>query len=479
MKKRIAILGAGPAGLSLAFNLLKKQNNDFEVIIFDRESVTGGISASFSKHGLYFDYGSHRLHPSVSSHIYNDLKNVLGDSLLTRPRNGRIRLLNRFVKFPLNPVDAALHLPPHFMLGVMKDSASKPFRRKNASYSTFKDILLEGLGETICTKFYFPYAEKLWGLKPELLAAEQAKKRVASNSITKIIKKAFSSLSGKNSKSGAIFYYPAKGFGMIPEAYGQEVEKMGGIIRLKNEIKGINQLDNSRYEIITESLEDSAGNKSQKHEFDFVFSTIPLDHMVKIIKPAVPQKISEASSSLRYRGMLFHYLILKTDQFTPYDAHYIPEKEFIFSRLSETKNYYSSKEPVGITGICSEIPCMKDDNLWNLLDDEITKRVISDLNKCGLSVNVPVVDSFVKKLPTVYPIYDMAFAQNFDTVDKYFKDLPNFVILGRQGLFVHDNAHHTFDMGYKASDCLGSDLSWDKNKWDKYREGFKDNVVVD
>lgn len=479
MKKRIAILGAGPAGLSLAFNLLKKYKNEFEIVIFDKESMTGGISASFTKHGLYFDYGSHRLHPAVSPYIYNDLKNMLGDSLLTRPRNGRIRLLNRFVKFPLNPVDAALHLPPHFMLGVVKDSVSKPFRRKNTSSSTFKDILLEGLGETICTKFYFPYGEKLWGLKPELLAAEQARKRVASNSISKIIKKAFSSLSGKSSKGGAIFYYPARGFGMIPEAYAQEVEKMGGTIRLNNEIIGINLLDNSRYEIITESLENGTGNKSEKHEFDFVFSTIPLDYMVKIIKPAVPQKISNASSKLRYRGMLFHYLILKTDQFTPYDAHYIPEKEYIFSRLSETKNYYNSKEPAGITGICSEIPCMAGDDIWNLPESELTKRVISDLNKCGLSVNVPVVDSFVKKLPTVYPIYDMAFDQNFNIVDEYFRDLPNFVILGRQGLFVHDNAHHTFDMGYKASDCLGSDLSWDKNKWHKYREEFKEHVVVD
>ncbi len=479
MKKKIAILGAGPAGLSLGFNLLHKYGNDLEIVIIDRENRVGGISASFSEHGLYFDYGSHRLHPSVSPQLYSDIKGMLGERLLTRPRNGRIRLLNRFVKFPLNPVDATLHLPPHFMLGVMKDSVTKRFKKKNINADSFKEVLLECLGETICNKFYFPYGEKLWGLKPELLAAEQARKRVSSNSIVKIIKKAFSSIAGKNTKSGAIFYYPDKGFGSIPDAYGHEIEKMGGTIILKSEIQKITLLKDSRFKIETEQNNESGSRVKQNLEFDFVFSTIPLNFLTKIIEPKVSQEVSSAASALRYRGMLFHYLILKTDQFTSFDAHYFPETEFLFSRISETKNYYNSKEPQGITGICNEIPCMVDDKIWNLSENELTKRVISDLNKCGLAIDMPVADSFVRKLPTVYPVYDLVFEQNFEIVDEYFSKLPNFVLLGRQGLFVHDNAHHTLEMGYRASECLDKDLSWDQNKWMKFREEFKEHVVVD
>ena len=148
-KSRIVILGAGPAGLALAMKLLKRSNFNSKILILDLNSYAGGLAASFEKHGLYFDYGSHRLHHACSEEILNDIKSLMGSDLLDRPRNGRIHLLNRFLKFPLNPVDLVRKLPLPFVLKILWDSITKPFIKKNSTNSTFADSLLSGLGNTI------------------------------------------------------------------------------------------------------------------------------------------------------------------------------------------------------------------------------------------------------------------------------------------------------------------------------------------
>ena len=468
-------MGAGPAGLSLALGLLRKYGNQSEIIVLDREDRVGGITASFKSHGLCFDYGSHRLHQAASPEVYNEIKGMLGNDLLRRPRNGRIRLLGRFVKFPLSPLDAAVHLPPQFILGVLRDSLVKPFQKEKKTAETFKAVLMEGLGKTICRRFYFPYAEKLWGLPPEKLAAEAARRRVAVNTFAKAVKKVLSTLTDKAKDGGAFFYYPVNGFGGIAQAYGATVADLGGKVLLGRKIEKIIMMEDRHFEI---HAADATG-KRESYSCEFVFSTIPLDDLARIMSPAVPARIKSAAERLRYRGMLFHFLVLKTGQFTPFDAHYFPEQDFIFSRISEPKNYSDSRLPEGITGICSEIPCTAGVAPWCLPDEEITRRVKNDLNACGLTVRAPVVDAFVKRVPAAYPVYDLTYAENFETVDAFFTALPNFVNLGRQALFVHDNAHHTLEMGMRASECLNGELEWDEDKWQGFRENFKKNVVVD
>ncbi|NLY76186.1 MAG: FAD-dependent oxidoreductase [Firmicutes bacterium] len=478
MKRQILILGAGPAGLSLAYNLLRRFQDAFEITVLEREDAVGGIAAGFTAHGLHFDYGSHRLHPATGPEIFKDIREMLGNALLTRPRNGRIRLLGKFIKFPLNPVDASLHLPFRFFRGVLTDMLLKPFRKKEAPL-TFSAVLLNGLGKTICNHFYFPYAQKLWGLEPDRLAAEQANKRVSSNSVLKILAKAFSLVTGQ--KKGAVFYYPKNGFGEIAAAYAREITARGGKILLGRKVTKIIGVNGSRYQVETEPPAAAQANVAGKTRFDadFIFATIPLTDLVSMMEPAVPAEVRTAAANLGYRGMLFHYLILKTDRFTPYDAHYFPEPEFIFSRLSETKNYYDGREPEGITGLCLEIPCAVNDELWNLAEADLHRRILADLDKCGLGITVPVIDFFTKRKATVYPVYDLNYAANFHTVDRYFETLPNFVILGRQGLFVHDNVHHTLEMGYKAGQCLNAALEWDRTKWSEFRREFENNVVID
>jgi len=374
MKSQIAILGAGPAGLALAMKLLRRSDLDSDVVVIDLQPHVGGLAASFQHDGLYFDHGSHRLHPATSDEILGDIRALVGPDLLDRPRNGRIRLLGRFVKFPLNPVDLALHLPFSFMGGFMWDLVTKPLRRKQEPRASFADALLDGLGKTICRDFYFPYARKLWGLNPEEISVVQAQRRVSANNLSKMLGKVFSFIPGMKPEAPARFFYPAKGYGQISEALAQEVKRLGGCIRLSTLVRGIHVELGRKIKLLSIPVTVAESGIPSRDACtpldtlaaDFVFSTIPITVLARLIRPEPPVEVKRAAENLRYRAMVLHYLILETDQFSPYDAHYFPTEDVIFSRVSEPKNYSASREVRGLSGLCFEIPCQVGDPVWRL-----------------------------------------------------------------------------------------------------------------
>src|SRR5690554_5363456 len=152
MRKRLAVLGAGPAGLGLAWSVLRRYPGFFEVVIIEKEETTGGIAGGFTACGLNFDYGSHRLHPEVNEVVFKDLENMLGDELKKRRRYGRIRMLGKFVGFPLTVTGIISRLPPDFIFGVTGDTVKKILRLKSspATAHSYADVLLQSLGKTVC-----------------------------------------------------------------------------------------------------------------------------------------------------------------------------------------------------------------------------------------------------------------------------------------------------------------------------------------
>jgi protoporphyrinogen oxidase len=469
--RKAAVLGAGPAGLWLAKTLLETYP-DLHVTVIDRNITSGGMTASFSYRGLVFDFGSHRLHPAASHELLKEIQHLMGSELLERPRNGRIFLDGRFVKFPLKPVDLMLNLPPSFSLGTAWDLISGPFRKKACDSATFRKVLISGLGPTISEKFYFPYAEKLWGLPPELLHGVQARKRISSGSIGKILLKALKAVTGSGQLSNT-FYYPAGGFGRICEKTADRIESLGGRIIKGSIIAAIDIRD--RGMMITSEADDG---HSEEIEEDFIFSTIPVTELCKVLSPRPPERIIKSLGELSYRSMILCFLELDIPHYTEYDAHYFPGKDIIFSRMSEPKNYSNSSKPPDRTGLCFEIPCWSTDTIWGMSDEEIAEIVIKNLELTGLPT-IPVISSFVKRISHAYPSYSLGYRIAFDKVDDYLKNIGNFVTLGRQGLFAHDNTHHTIEMGVAAADCFSPETGLDRNKWSSRRAEFEKHVVVD
>ena len=466
----VVILGAGPAGLGAAFRLARRR--EFAVTVIERNTTIGGNAGSFELEGIRVDFGSHRLHPSCSKRVFADIKALLADDILTRPRHGRIYLRGRWVHFPLKPMDLAFSLPPSFLLGVLRDAFFKGTASTNGD-STFATELEKGLGKTICRSFYFPYATKIWGHPPAELDAEQARRRVSANSLKKMLRKVLSAVPGIRSSNGKSFLYPKHGFGQISEAYYRAAIEAGVSVKLGTTVSQV---------ILTgdgpQSVRATSNNAHEDLPAQLVLSTIPVTKLVEAIHPQAPAHVLASAASLKYRAMILVYLVLDADRFSQFDAHYFPGADVSISRLSEPKNYGLAELP-GTTVLCAELPCDSTDRLWSASDEELQSTVTSDLERVGLALRVPIRKVTTRRLMNAYPIYLRDYRQHFDCVDQWASSLKGIVSLGRQGLFAHDNTHHTLEMAYAASDCITSSGDFDAGRWAESRRTFESHIVED
>jgi protoporphyrinogen oxidase len=270
------------------------------------------------------------------------------------------------------------------------------------------------------------------------------------------------------------FYYPRGGYGRISQCLHQAARKASAEFVFNARVRGIERLGQRvtgvRYE---------RDGREYLLPADAIWSTIPVTLLVRGMQPEAPAEVREAAAALRFRGMILIYLVLRADQFSPVDAYYFPEESVPISRLSEPKNFTGSTEPRGRTVLCAELPANPGQPEWDLEDAELGRRLCDWLQRAGLPVKVPVERVVVHRLGQAYPVYARGYDQHFATLDTWLGRLEGLVTLGRQGLFAHDNTHHTLAMAYAAADCLRPDGSFDRDCWADYRREFETHVVED
>lgn len=470
-KPEVVVLGAGPAGVGAG--LMLQRSGKANATVLERQDRVGGNSGSFMIDGIHVDFGSHRLHPASEPHILDMIKDAVGEDLLWRPRHGRILLKKRWIHFPLKPVDLILRLPKGFTFALLFDMATKPLRKIQGEV-TFKSVLLKGLGPAMSRAFYFPYMKKLWALDPEDLAVTLAQRRISGSSIGKIIGKILRQVPGFKSKKGSGFFYPRKGFGQISEAMRDAAVAEGADFEMGASVKRVEHKDGKITAVVWEQ-----DGKEVRREPAAVWSSLPISHLIRMMDPPAPAHVLEAAQRIKYRGMILIYLVLETDQFTEYDAHYFPELSMPIARMSEPKNYSASTEPKGLTVLCAELPCDPGEELWGKTDDELGDLMRQWLGQHGLPVTAKVRKTLTRRLGFAYPVYDRTFEENFRVMDEWIGSFEGLLTYGRQGLFAHDNTHHALAMAHGAVDCLDFEGNFDKTKWAAYREVFETHVVED
>jgi protoporphyrinogen oxidase len=464
---RVVILGGGPAGIGGAYYLRKRDRA--HVTLLEQQMVPGGNAGSFAIDGIQVDFGSHRLHHACDPAILGDLQTVLGSDLVNMPRHGRIRLREKWLHFPLKPLDLMLRLDKAFAVGSLRDMVAGGLNRSNGEGETFASVLRANLGPTICEHFYFPYARKLWGHEPEQLSAIQARKRVSAGSFQKLIRRLV------KPPGAGHYYYPKRGYGQISSALAKAAQAQGGELLFGWRVTGLHapQPRGGRWHVMA-----SRDGDTRTLEADHVWSTIPTPLVARMMSPAAPLQVLDAASSISYRAMVLVYLVLDVDQFTTTDAHYFPEANVTVTRVSEPKNYARVKEPKGRTVLCAELPCAIDDEIWSATDAELGERVAGDLARAAIPLPRRPVRVLTRRLRHAYPIYLKGYEVPFGVLDRWAETLPGFLVYGRQGLFAHDNTHHALYMASAAVECLTS-RGFDAARWAEYRDIFATHVVED
>ncbi len=452
-RSHFLVLGAGPAGLGAAYRLA---SSGFPVTVLEQQDHVGGLAASFDVLGMRVDHGSHRLHPATPAPILEFFRSRLGGELQLRHRRGRIRIQGRWIDFPLSPASLATGLSPALLarIGLSALGASLSRQRDH----TFEEYVSTRLGRGMGEIFYFPYAQKIWGVDPSRLSGVQARRRISADSPGRLLHRV---LFGR-SEPGGTFYYPARGFGCIPEALAGAAVEAGADIRLGSQVARID-FGGTKPVVVTAD--------GSSHEADHVWSTLPVTGLARMA--GYPRGVN-----LRYRSMLLVYLGLPTERYTPYDAHYFPEAEVPITRLSEPKNYRDGPDPPDATVLCAEIPCSDEDEIWGWSDGDLAALVGDGLQRSGLEAPTPV-EVVVKRLRHAYPVYSVGYEEDLDPLLDWVDSHPQLLSFGRQGLFAHDNTHHALAMAWAASDAVTPDGAFDATAWSRARHRFDKHVVED
>lgn len=454
----VAVLGAGPAGLMAAYRLASSGRR---VVLLERSDRVGGLAASFVVGGQRVDHGSHRLHPTTAPPVMRVIRDLLGEDLQRRARRGRMRLADRWVGFPPRPLDLARRLPPRLAARLAVDAARGPMRRP-PEVDTFDAVVRARLGPALLEAFYAPYVRKIWGVGPEALSGELARRRVGASpgALARRL------VPGRGGDKG-VFLYPRTGFGTIVERLADAAVAAGADLRLGASVDAI--VSAGSHTTVT------AGHLDV--EAPLVLSTIPVTALVERLRPQPPRPVLEAAARLRFRAVVLVYLVLRGDRFTGFDAHYVPGPEARFARLSEPKNYRDGPDREDRTVLCAEIPCSVGDEVWEASDDELARVVVDGVAALRLPAARPV-EVASRRIPNVYPVYGLGYERDFAAVDDAMTAIPRLLTFGRQGLFAHDNSHHAMSMAIAAADAVTDD-GLDAARWSAARATFASHVVED
>ncbi|HEX8462110.1 MAG TPA: NAD(P)-binding protein, partial [Segetibacter sp.] len=305
-KKKIAVIGAGPAGLTAAY-LLSKTNH--EVVVFEKDpTYVGGISRTESYKGYNFDIGGHRFF-SKSKEVEDFWTEILGDDLIDRPRSSRIFYNNKFFSYPLEGMEALTKLgifeSARCVLSYLKAKAFPIKDPKN-----FEEWVTNQFGKRLFQIFFKTYTEKVWGTPCTEISADWAAQRIKGLSLSSAIKNALfkPKKNATGNKDKVIktlidtFRYPKNGPGMMWEECVRKIQGMGNHVRMNTGVAGI--------EFIGGKWNVELQNAPKEEGYDYVISSAPIRDFIPTIHPAVSAKTLQASQDLKYRDFLTVVLIM-------------------------------------------------------------------------------------------------------------------------------------------------------------------------
>jgi len=515
--KTALIVGAGPAGLTVAYELLKK--TDYLPIIFEASDEIGGISKTVNYKGNRIDIGGHRffsksdrvmewwldilplqkmegdeqISTTISYHnksrtIDRQEKSLTPEAtdkiMLIRSRLSRIFFLRKFFSYPVSlsfETFNNLGLVRMIKIGTSYIRARLfPIRDEKS----LEDFFINRFGNQLYLTFFKDYTEKVWGVPCSEITAEWGAQRIKGLSITKAVLHALKAplkktkgIEQKDTETSLIeqFMYPKLGPGQLWEEVARLIQEKGGQIHFN---KKVTKLVYNGGDIDSISVTGRLSGDQEIHKGDLFFSTMPVKDLIDGMEGSVPEQVRAVAGNLSYRDFITVGLLLKelkiknssrrktANDIIPDNWIYIQEREVKLGRLQIFNNWspYLVADPdkawIGLEYFCSE-----GDELWEMADEDFISFAIDELASIDIIEKDEVIDSTLIRVPKTYPSYFGAY-KDFDIVKDFVMQIENLFLLGRNGMHKYNNQDHSMLTAMVSVDNNVAGITSKKNIWE-------------
>jgi len=428
---RVVILGAGPAGLTAAYEL---SNLGVGCVVLEQEAVVGGLARTVEYQGFRFDIGGHRFYTKISL-VQQIWREVLGEDLLTRKRLSRIYYKSRFFQYPLEPFDAlrGLGLIEAFRC-VLSFVRSRLF--PTLPEYDFATWVSNRFGRRLFKTFFEAYTEKIWGMDCREIAAEWAAQRIQELSLWSLLHDAIFQRSDKEIKTLIKeFQYPRLGPGMLWSRMRDTLEQRGTPVILNAPVESV-QWQSGRVVSV-----QAGGNTYHGAQF---ISSIPIRDLIERLDPAGQPALVAAAGKFHYRDFIVVALMVRGRNLFPDNWIYVHDPAVTAGRVQNYGNWSPEMTPSpDLTCLGVEYFCNMSDAIWEAPDEDIIALAKREMVQLGLVRGPEVVDGAVVRMPKAYPVYDRGYQDGLAVVRGFLARVPNLQLVGRNGMHRYNNQDHS------------------------------------
>jgi protoporphyrinogen oxidase len=460
----VVIIGAGPAGLTAAYQLARR---GVISTVLEADDVVGGISRTAERDGWRFDIGGHRFFTKVKA-VEDLWREILPDEeFLVRPRMSRVFYNGRFFDYPLRPANAVKGLGVVEALRCVISYAWARVRPPS-DQTSFEGWVSARFGSRLYRIFFKTYTEKVWGVPATEIKADWAAQRIKNLSLGKAIVNALRPRRQQTEVTSLIeeFRYPKLGPGMMWERCRDLVEEAGTEVVMKAPVTAVHHRDGRAVAVATESDE-------RVTRCDAVVSSMPISALLAAMIPPVPPDVAAAAAGLNYRDFLTVALVVPEDAGFPDNWIYVHSPEVRLGRIQNFGAWSPHLVKDGRTCLGLEYFVFEGDDLWTMTDDDLVELGKRELSALGLVDPAVVQQGYVVRMPKAYPVYDDAYAANVATLRSWLEEnTPNVYPVGRNGMHRYNNQDHSMYTAMLAvENIFGADHDiWNVNVEAEYHE---------
>jgi protoporphyrinogen oxidase len=467
--KSVIIIGAGPAGLTAAYELVKL---GIKPLVIEKADKVGGIARTESYKGYLFDIGGHRFFSKIPK-VNQFWQDMLGNDLLKIHRLSRIYYQGRFFNYPLEISNTL------FNLGII-DSLLIPLSYIKAQVlpypeeKTFDQWVSNRFGQRLYEKFFKTYTEKVWGIPCRNIKADWAAQRIKDLSLMTAIINALLNIRKTKTLTNE-FYYPLKGPGMMWQRIQEYVLAGGGQILLDSKVTGIRH-ENGSIAGVKYINNNIIKELPPKH----LISSVPIPQLISMLDPKPSESVISAADRLTYRAFIIVILIIDKKDIFPDQWIYIHSPDVRVGRIQNFKNWSEAMVPdPRKTSIGMEYFCNQGDDIWRMTDTDLIKMASGELSRIGLAEVRDIVEGLVARQPDAYPVYDEGYKENLSIIRGYLGTINNLQTIGRGGTHRYNNMDHSMLTGILAVQNYSGakhDI-WNVNEEEEYLE--EDKKILD